>query len=319
MITDLLIHIGYHKTGTTWLQNELFVSGNNVFEPLSNNASRHSTVAQHFIQADDGVLLSSFDQNTAKVLSEANLIIKEVDRFAGKVPVISHERLSGNPHASGFDSKLVAHRIHKAFPRAKIFIVIREQRSFILSSYFQYLSIGGTDSLIKYLNSRYDGRRPHFSGKHVDYLPLVKEYLELFGNEKVLVLPYEQFKENPTAFMNRLGNFVGKEINVERLAFEVRRNKKEHQFVNYHFRKLNVFLKSSSVNDFSSVHNAFTRSMANAVLHLCSVTVPAKLNQNLMNSMKLDIEQWCNGRYKASNAELQSLLGMDLQLFGYEV
>ena len=43
MIEDLLIHIGYHKTGTTWLQNELFIHENPVFEPFSLESRGHST------------------------------------------------------------------------------------------------------------------------------------------------------------------------------------------------------------------------------------------------------------------------------------
>ena len=52
-----------------------------------------------------------------------------------KVPVISHERLSGYPHSGGHDSKEIAHRLAAVFPNAKVVIVIREQKSMILSNY----------------------------------------------------------------------------------------------------------------------------------------------------------------------------------------
>ena len=80
-----------------------------------------------------------------------------------RVPVISYERLSGNPHAGRFDARTIADRIKAAFPKARIFCVIREQNDMILSTYFQYLKIGGTDSVRDYLTRSYDGRRPGFS------------------------------------------------------------------------------------------------------------------------------------------------------------
>ena len=120
-----LIHIGFHKTGTTWLQNKLFFSGNEFFEPLSINTSGPSTLAEKLYQDNEGYLLSPFDLNEQVIKSELESIIKGKKRLGDKIPVLSHERLSGNPHVGGFDSKIIAKRIKNIFPEAKIFIVIR--------------------------------------------------------------------------------------------------------------------------------------------------------------------------------------------------
>ena len=46
---NTLIHIGYHKTATTWLQKKLFISGNEFFEPISNQPKGQSSLSKHFI------------------------------------------------------------------------------------------------------------------------------------------------------------------------------------------------------------------------------------------------------------------------------
>ena len=108
-----------------------------------------------------------------------------------------------------------ADRLKESFPDAKIFCVIREQKDMILSTYFQYLEIGGTDSLKQYLTRRYDQRRPGFSPDQFKYLDLVSYYYKLFSSKRVLVLPYELFREDPDDFFTRLGSFASADIRVE--------------------------------------------------------------------------------------------------------
>ena len=191
---NLLIHIGYHKTATTWLQQKLFITESEVFEPMSMLRKGHSSLAKHFFYDDEQYLLSPFEYNEARIQKEIESIKGSNDKLILKIPVISHERLSGNPHSSGFDAKKIASMLKSTFPKAKILIIVREQKSFILSNYFQYLSIGGTCNLNKYLNTKYDGKRPFFSPNHIKYLPLITEYYNLYGKNNVLVLPYEMFK-----------------------------------------------------------------------------------------------------------------------------
>jgi hypothetical protein len=61
----------------------------------------------------------------------------------GLIPMVSSERLSGNPHSGGYDSAVLAERLHQVFPGARVLVMIREQRSMILSSWAQYVRVGG--------------------------------------------------------------------------------------------------------------------------------------------------------------------------------
>ena len=61
----------------------------------------------------------------------------------GLSPVVSFERFSGNPFSGGYDSKEIADRLVQVFPDARVLVVVREQRSMIVSTYKQYVREGG--------------------------------------------------------------------------------------------------------------------------------------------------------------------------------
>lgn len=315
---NLLIHIGYHKTGTTWLQNELFTAENEFFIPVSNRGRDHSTLAPSFIESKDGQLLSPYCTNEKLIRERLNKILKKTDFDNEKIPVISSERLSGNPHSSGFDSKVIAERIQNFFPKAKILIVIREQSSWLLSNYFQYLTAGGTHHLKKYLNTKYDGLRPGFSPYHIQFHHLIKDYQSRFGKENVLVIPYEIFKNDPPLFLKTLGDFVGKDLyNSTQPNFKKIYNAKNDHYINYKFRELNAIINPSSVNNYSA-RNRTIVNMAIRIKKILSRCTPQKMNQSVKLKLKNEIDEWAKGRFKESNSVTQELIGFDLGELGYQ-
>jgi hypothetical protein len=127
----------------------------------------------------------------------------------GRVAVLSDERLSGSPHAGGFDSAEVAERLARVFPAARVLIVIREQRSAVFSVYQQYVRDGGAASLLKYLEPRRTAEVPQFRWQHFEYHRLVEHYQALFGRARVLVLPFELLRGDAAAFLARIADFTG--------------------------------------------------------------------------------------------------------------
>jgi hypothetical protein len=313
----VLVHIGYHKSASSWLQQKLFSSESKIFISLSRKKTGTSSLAKKFIYDNEKYLLSPFDDNEAEILTELKSITENDNSFSLKIPVLSDERLSGNPHSGGFDSKKIAGMIKNIFPRAQILIVIREQKSIILSMYFQYLSVGGTNSLEKYLNTRYDGKRPHFSPNHINYLPLVKEYYASFGNENVLVLPYEMFRDQPSVFMSKLGNLLKVDIGLEKNVFNEYVNKKRNKYLAYYLRALNALRKSNSVNNYSVLSNRSTRKVANAIFSILGRVTPQRLDGLITKRAEKIIASWVGVRYSKSNKELSKLIGIDLSDYGY--
>ncbi|MCF8260969.1 MAG: sulfotransferase domain-containing protein [Melioribacteraceae bacterium] len=316
-MNNILFHIGYHKTATSWMQNELFISKSKNFVPVSKNKKGKSTLATDFIYDKEGYLLSSFDNNEKTILKNFEEISQNFMNGGNRIPVISHERLSGNPHSSGFDSYVIAQRIQKSFPNSKILIVIREQTSWILSNYFQYLSTGGTHSLQKYLNIKYDGKRPGFSPSHIKYHFLIQGYYDRFGENNVLVIPYELLDSDKTAFLKTLGDFLETDLSNENPNFDKRINAKRDHFLNYKLRILNPFIFSSSLNNNSGLHNKNRESIILGVKKSIALCVPKRKNESIKSRLRNEIKEWTGDRFDLSNQITQDLIKVNLEKFDY--
>jgi hypothetical protein len=81
----------------------------------------------------------------------------------GLVPVLSAERLSGNPDSGGYDSVHVAEYLAATFPEARVLIVIREQADMLVSSYKRYVRNGGPGTLRQYGSPPWGPRALHTS------------------------------------------------------------------------------------------------------------------------------------------------------------
>src|SRR5581483_5513217 len=184
-VTAPLIHIGYHKTATSWLQKRAFSSaalGFALVEPR--RLLNEQVAAPHDLD---------FDPDRCRAFFEPRL---DEARLAGLVPVLSTERLCGDVLYGAYDSVLIAERLAATWPEAKIAIVIREQREMVVASYQQYVRAGGQLRFEQY------ARRPPARGRyllpfvvpHFEYDRLIGHYRRLFGAEEVLVLPFELFR-----------------------------------------------------------------------------------------------------------------------------
>ena len=137
MKNQIIIHIGYPKTGTTWLQNSLF--------PKIKN---YTCVERDFI-LKELILINAFEFNEQKA---QQVFYNQYGN--DKNVIISLEGFVGTTYSSdlnGFYSKEVAIRLKKVFPEAKIMIGIRNQLTIIPSTYLQYIRGGGTHNVKNYL------------------------------------------------------------------------------------------------------------------------------------------------------------------------
>ena len=314
---NLLIHIGYHKTGTTWLQRELFLPESDIFSPITNRADGSSSLALDFVYNEDGYLINSFDNNEKAIQNSLDDILDTIEIQDLKIPVISHERLSGNPQSSGFDAYIVARRLHNFFPEAKILIVIREQCSWILSNYFQYLSIGGNHHLEKYLKIKYDGKRPGFSPGHVEFHHLIKDYQSRYSADNVLVIPYEIFDRDKELFFNQLGKFIGKDLSTMDLDYGKKIHARTNHYLNYRLKFLNPYLNSSSVNNYSALVNPISKKIITKGKNALAYAIPDKLNKSTKEKLLKRIRDWAGDRFKESNKITSELTGINLSELGY--
>ena len=314
-VNKLLFHIGFHKTGTSWLQENLFHENNEFFKPVNPIPSGHSELARRFFYDHNKQVLNSFEEYPKLKDNESAKSI--LDSGDGRILVVSNERLSGNPHSGGFDSKLIADRIYNYYSNSKILVVFREQHSFIISSYFQYLFEGGTGSLKKYVNKLYDGRIPLFSKNNLKYHLLVEYYQKKFGKDQVLALPFEFFSQNKKEFIKHLSEFLEVEISCNDELFNRAVNKRSNHLLMYKTRWLNYFTHRTSVNNYSPFKNKITAAGATVFRKLLSKTISQEKDKKFRRKLKTEMEQLVGDYYTETNRQLSELTGFKLSELGY--
>ncbi|MGZ3910879.1 MAG: hypothetical protein ACXVBR_12385 [Flavisolibacter sp.] len=189
MKTKNLIHIGYPKAGSSFLQawfaaHPAFAYENggiggyaNLYS-LTREASRGRTGdIQYFVTSFEG--LATPQENADGLWSDQPT---EKPR---------------TPHQCRISQKAVCETLHSIFPEGKVLIITRGFKGIIQSSYSQYLRVGGQESLEEML--RLFSTKPYHQFINYDYL--ITLYREQFGSENVIVLPYECLREDPEGFL----------------------------------------------------------------------------------------------------------------------
>lgn len=306
-----LLHIGYHKTGSTWLQNHLFVREDAGFVvPFDRKTTLNRAIVEPYPL--------TFDAAAARAALRPDV---EAAIEQGKVPVITSEALCGGDTSGGYQSKELADRLHAVFPDGKVLIIIREQRSMILSSYSMYLRGGGLLRLKDYLDlPRFPHAIPFFSLEFFEYDHLIAYYQNLFGPERVLVLPYEMFAREPDRFAGEILRFSGaKEITG--LPFDARPKKMWPAFSVALRRYMNPFFDRVVQNGYSWMcPDVRMRYVSNWFFwRVVNPNAPEGLSQRIETGWKARIAARVRGIYAKSNRRTAGLIGRDLSTYGYDV
>jgi hypothetical protein len=316
-LTPPLVHIGYHKTGTNWLQEELFGNPRTGYRWLGKQPLTHPV---HTL-----VRARPFDFDAAAVRSEFEPMLTDAER-EGLLPVVSFPRLSGHPYSGGYDSRLIADRIAQVFPDARILIVIREQRSMIVSTYKQYVNAGGEAKLEHFLQpaKQREWRIPGFDYGHFAYDRLIGYYRSLYGADAVLVLPYEQFVADGAGFVEAIARFAGREIPVDvigDLPFDVRSNKAQSALAIEVARPLNRFRRRSDLNLEPLFESQLLAKAAKRVRRADLLASPAtrKLAARSEQRLRDHVATAIGTRYVAGNGETMRMTGLDLGALGWQV
>ena len=194
---DVVLHIGFHKSASTFLQKKLFpaLPANYLFFAGENRAILdHAETTQDFNEQ----LIHEWMQ-------------KELDRkycsSKYRTTILSHEELSGHPH--GYDNICpfaTARNLKRAFPKARVLIIVRNQWDYLASIYaFRVLRVGHESrSFERFVNE--EGAKGMFN--HLEYHRLVEYYHRLFGADHVLVLPMELLSKSPEEFCSQIRTFM---------------------------------------------------------------------------------------------------------------
>ncbi|WP_443478830.1 sulfotransferase [Novosphingobium aerophilum] len=178
-----LVHVGYPKTGSTYLQSWFSRHPDILFEPYHLGGS--AGPLRFAWQAVCG------EAGKARVTSCEDL----------SVPAIRPEDWPRMAQAQ----RAVCDHLHALFPSAHILIITRGWREVIRSAHSQLVAMGWHEQLETFLASP---AAQSVIPVVMDYDRLVSWYRELFG-ERVTVLPYELLRADPAAFLAVVEGILG--------------------------------------------------------------------------------------------------------------
>lgn len=319
-MTAPLIHIGLHKTGTSWLQVHLFANPDMPFwtaapDAMAKRKSRAKFGSHLFYRTPAGNVLLDDGFDVAAVQDA----IGSARVPPGRCLVISNERLSGHPMSNGVDRALICNRLHEALPAGKVLIVVREQRAMMLSNYMQYLKYGGPRSIEGFLAPENDARVPTLEPGYWCYDALVRLYMGRFGAANVLVLPYEMLRRSADEFVARICRHAGVAPPARALAAASRENASQNYLTCTLLRHVSPLIRSSRGNGFAP---ALLGRRAGQAVHLglqkyLGCLVPRAVNEQVRKNLLARVETVARNAYPGSNRRLEQLTGLDLRQYGY--
>lgn len=174
--------VGAAKAGTTslyaWLKQHPQVFMSRVKEP-------------HFFSSD--------------LVKTPRFVVKPLDKYLRLFENASKFKAIGEASASYFPfGEVVARRIKESVADAKIIILLRDPVERAHAHYLMYWRTG-RDSRTFYEALRSSG----FSKIYIQtYAKPVREWLEVIGEENVLILLFEELRDNPRGLLRKVANFL---------------------------------------------------------------------------------------------------------------
>ncbi len=302
-----LIHVGYRKTATTWLQDVFLDNPDLGFASPWGAPSKEAL--ERFVYPND----LDFSSEAVQKAFQAGL---EETASKGLIPVLSQEGLIGSHLSDGFQDgrgQQIAERIHSVFPQAKILITIREQASIILSEYRHYIKLGGTATISQFMGiEKNENSGPIYRLENFEYHLPIKHYQELFGAENVLVIPFELLKQDKKLFGRKLLDFFGieNEPNYTQKAknigiFGVRLIVQ---------RRFNMIIKRSKGETFIP---KLPWLLACKIAADIGQLFPRNINKSIEDSIKQTVDEHIGDLYRQSNQKTSELIGENLKELGY--
>jgi hypothetical protein len=152
----------------------------------------------------------------------SEVVYESIKDISKKTGVYSEEVFTGNLERrspDGIDRSIVAKRLAEIFGSigemsTEVILVIREQRSFLLSAftfwYHNYKSMGyeTLDDIVKFGSEGSDKTAQNVLS-WMRYFKTIEAYHENFGEENVHVLLYEDLAEDENLFVRHLSRIMG--------------------------------------------------------------------------------------------------------------
>lgn len=304
-----LIHIGFPKALSSWLQKFLFKPEHGYLNVLNSLCTQLSIIDPTPFNFSETQALGFITQALQKHTAHKNL-----------VPVCSAEALIGNFYCGGYNAKQNADRLHEVFPQAKILLIVREQKQLMRSLYKTLIVWGMPHTIKRLLSPRDTSMAPQFNLDFLRFDLATAYYQNLFGVSNVLVLPYEAFAENPREFVRTIQTHAGIEINAayEKLPWQQRLNTNQ-TLANLYWQRLRNLLFLSSPFNYAGLHTSTEADIHKRIARSKKNPFPAFMDNWFEDDFRQTTHHAFDGQFGASNARLQQLTGLDLKRYGYDI
>lgn len=296
---EITIHLGMHKTGSSFLQQHFFQE---YKEKSGYWSLRHKSAAflKYLLYSGD----SLWNVKKAQDMFYASL---EVADFSGNRLTIVEETLCGDPYLNAFNRVRNFNRLNAIFPNAKYILFLREQEAMTQTLYLQYVKLGGTSSWQQFLANEQPPLLFHW-GEYLCYFDYVKLINDTVGGSRFKCMLYEQMLENRAAFLCGFAQFIGFDMNVSADTVASKKaNKSLSPNAAKFLRQLNKFFKS-----YRQPFLLFPRRF-----QVFSQRFFVSLSSTEKNAIPCDVvSDFCSDA-KKRNHELSEFVGCDVSKYGY--
>ncbi len=305
-----LIHLGYPKALSSWMQKHLFQPPQGYITALDPLHTKLNLISTPPFGYDESAVRAVMDDRLAS--SDDSL-----------VPVITSESLIGNPATGGADAELLARRLHDLAPDATVLVVVREQRAMIRSLYKTLVGfLGFPHAIDRLLEPRDRFAVPQFSTDFLQYPQAVAMYQRIWGADRVVVLPYELFNADAEAFLTAITAKTGavsttkppsdQVVNAGSRILDIQRE-----------RIGNMVLEGGPFN-YLGLREPTNARMTARLKRINQPRDDNALNRRLEQRFARRVDQLTAGVFATGNAVLQqqcvqSVAGIDLAAYGYDM
>lgn len=309
---DIFIHVGYPKTGTTFLQQKVFENLKVTKSFGKPKIEENMKFIMNSICKDDEI---TFESNKELLLEKLRLI-----QFREK-NIISLEEFTSCLDINNYNLIQIQDRLFNIFDklskkdfRIKIILVLRNQKDIVLSYYTEcYEKIIKVNSrwtnFKNFLNKFKNNDEKNLIIDSFNYNLLIRQIYKYYPKQNVKILFYEDFKSNIKDFINDLLIFIDDNLDNN---YELKNYKVNHSFKdkNQNYRKLKKNYLISFLSD-KIFTNLFIKKFLYNIYYFLKTTDKVKLD---INQQKMIINY-----FKDDNVCLEKETGIKLKKDYFEI
>lgn len=336
-----IVHPGYAKTATTFLQRKIFSQLKDVLylgmfpdsSMLSNGlTTMFGTIFPRF--TDIGTNEIRARNSSLLIPTLGNLILREMDKHQKAFVLLSNERLFDYGHYNGelnqfLLSKLIRYLKDNCDEKLeiKVIVTIRNQKD-ILESYYAFFY----SRLKNRFPSFQDFLRFGLENKHeivfgsYHYDSILKDIEDIYGSNNIQVFLHERMQLDVKASLHDMMNFIGTKEKVEGLDYGAKVNVNSeagaHHLLDVEYgsaAKLLMKLRKMYSYTPSKLRHlerirGFDWLRATVRSHSGSKNIVSK---GVLREFPKEFVDAINDMYRDSNNNLSKMLNTDLEQYGY--